>query len=775
MGQTTLSERLRAVESEIAAGRSDRALELCQQIAAHYPRALAVQRVLGEVYLALRKPREALGSLDRALEGNPEDARACCARAIVHQIHGNAAGALDLYRRACDISPDDQTLRAAYRELATSLGQPPYQPTRRGLARLYLRSDLLPHAIREWETLLGEQPDSLEAQVGLAEALWRSGATRAAEERCRRILANAPSCIKPLLILAVLAHDAGNSDEAERLIRRTRELDPDQRIAQTLLADRLVADLPLRTLILGADQPFDGAVSRPFPPQPAPSGQPTGRPPVWSRPLVEHRSGGPVSQPLPTGPFPTPPGSGAPNGHAPQIPATAPLPHDIRAIFAETEYMLWSREDTERMQAIRSPQTSAPEAVAPQDFVERGSSSSVLVPPALRDQGFNLEETEARAAINWVHWLQAQGARPRPGQEPPQATTPQAIPFTHEPAQPRQTGSLHQTTPDALRQMFEVLNSDTSSLRVVEADALPPSNTPAPEPSAAFAQTSEHDHQSEASNGHVAAGHGPDTHDGALSWGLEPHTTSAPASADVPPPASGSSWPATSDSPESAFAPDREPLDIPAWAFNYAGAEAPALSDTASLRFDDPASEDVGNAIQQPGASSEPLTIEALEHGFASSGFQPIDLLPGSLARIAAESQPMPAASPVTDWPDSASVDLAAHEDQIPTESVLGETSGAPAEPRPAPDDYPARLELARRWHGEGRADEAMTEYRTILRNAPDQLSAVMGDLEQILADNPDDGAAHRLMGDALVRQGDYIRALELYNRAVALGDGQAS
>src|SRR5262245_30351809 len=104
MGQTTLSERLRAVESEIAAGRPDHALEICQQIATQFPRALAVQRVLGEVYLALHKPREALGALDRALDGNPEDARACCARAIVHQIHGNAAGALELYRRACDIN-----------------------------------------------------------------------------------------------------------------------------------------------------------------------------------------------------------------------------------------------------------------------------------------------------------------------------------------------------------------------------------------------------------------------------------------------------------------------------------------------------------------------------------------------------------------------------------------------------------------------------------------------------------------------------------------------
>jgi Tfp pilus assembly protein PilF len=108
-----LSDNLRNIEAEIAAGRPEQALALCLELQTSYPRALAWQRVLGEAYLALRKPREALVALDRALAGNPEDARACCARAIVQQIHGDAASALKWYRRACDITPDDQVLRGA--------------------------------------------------------------------------------------------------------------------------------------------------------------------------------------------------------------------------------------------------------------------------------------------------------------------------------------------------------------------------------------------------------------------------------------------------------------------------------------------------------------------------------------------------------------------------------------------------------------------------------------------------------------------------------------
>ncbi len=435
MGQTTLSESLRAVEAEIAAGRAERALERCQQLTTQFPRALAVQRVLGEIYLALRKPREALGALDRALAGNPEDARACCARAIVHQLHGNSAGALDYYRRACDITPDDQVLRAAYRELAASLGQPPYQPSRTGLARLYLRGDLLSHALREWESLVAEQPDSLEAQVGLTEALWRSGALDAAEERSRRILDNSPSCVKALLILAALEHDAGHAEEARRLVARAAELDPDQRIAQSLFADRLAAGD--RILSLNDDTAPAVGVPRPAgrsAPLAAPGAE---RPRVWTRPLVnqatqppQRAASGSASLPLPAEP-----------------PRASALPPDFHSMFAETEYMLWSREDTEKHEALDmgrvgrgfTPPFGPTRAGELPPGLERGTPSSALVPPALREQGFSLEETEARAAINWVNWLQAQGARPH-GSAPPASAAQAARRRTVPPSDPQPTG-----------------------------------------------------------------------------------------------------------------------------------------------------------------------------------------------------------------------------------------------------------------------------------------------------------------------------------------------
>ncbi|HZC76604.1 MAG TPA: DUF6584 family protein, partial [Ktedonobacterales bacterium] len=402
MGQTSLSESLRGVEAEIAAGRPDRALAQCQELVTRYPRALAVQRVLGEVYLALRKSREALGALDRALAGNPEDARACCARAIVNQIQGDTMAALAWYRRACDISPDDQVLRSAYREIASHLQQPPYRPSRAGLARLYLRGDLFPHAAREWETLLAEQPDALEAQVGLAETLWRAKLTTAAADRCRRILNNVPSCVKVLLILAAIEHDAGNGEEAQRLMRRAGELDPDQRIGQALFADRFAAgDRALRALLQGEpmagarDGRDDRASSKPLAgARPFASSQPLEQAARVTGPLAPLPSGAAYSTGRPTG-----------EGYSSTTARPSGLPPDFHTIFAETEYMLWS-QDEEASGAAGSPSFEQ----ARTDTVARAAA---IVPPVLREQGGSMDDTDARAAINWINWLQAQGARPR--------------------------------------------------------------------------------------------------------------------------------------------------------------------------------------------------------------------------------------------------------------------------------------------------------------------------------------------------------------------------
>lgn len=693
MPQTALSEGLRAVEAEIAAGRAERALELCQQLQTRYPRALHVQRVLGEAYLALRKPREALGALDRALAGNPEDARAYCARAIVQQIQGDSTAALGWYRRACDITPDDNVLRAAYGELAASLGQPPYAPSRAGLARLYLRGDLYDHAIREWEAVLAEQPDHLEAQVGLAETLWHAGRMAEAIGRCQRTLANVPSCVKPLLILAAIEHDAGREDDAQRIVRRADELDPDARLGQALFADRLAAgDASLRALLFGEPR-FTRATSAPA----------SGRGPTGSQPLSRPPAtrSGPRAEPVAASPA-------HPNA----------LPPDFHTIFAETEYMLWGREEDEAIarQAAAAQRATGPLPAAagggpvPAANGDTTSRMAAVVPPALRQAGMTFDETEARAAINWISWLRAQGARahgagtagpgPRGG-----ATGP--LPAMGTPRGPRQaqsalpTGPLPPPSPEALREMFAELGDDTASSRIVEGQVV--ESFVAPEV--------------------------PEV----------PEVTDAPLAL----PSGGE--------PGGASVPD----------------EFGALGDWMDSTHEESRDAD----------SQQPVTLEALEGAYSGSGFQAIELRPGDLALLAGEGE------------RSANGDNGREEPRLPAEergpahspaATRPATSELPEPPEPAaapepipverePEGYAERLERARRRRDDGALPDAVSDYRLILKNAPDLLPEVLGDLDELLASHADQPEVHRLAGDARIRQGDYLSAIEAYNRAVAL------
>jgi len=89
------------------------------------------------------------------------------------------------------------------------------------------------------------------------------------------------------------------------------------------------------------------------------------------------------------------------------------------------------------------------------------------------------------------------------------------------------------------------------------------------------------------------------------------------------------------------------------------------------------------------------------------------------------------------------------------------------------PKDYPARLERARARLETGQIEDALTDYRLVLKNAPDLLGDVMRDLNGSLEETPDHPEVHRLLGDAYIRQGNYLQALEAYNRAVALTQAQ--
>ncbi len=739
MERASLSESLRKVEAEIASGHPDQALAHSQELQAWYPRALPIQRVLGEIYLALRKPREALGALDRVLAGDPEDARACCARAIVHQMHGDTMAALAWYRRACDIRPEDQALRGTYGELARSLGQPPYRPSRSGLARLYARGDLFVHAAREWEALIAETNDNLEAQVGLVETLWRARQFPVAEERCRHILANSPTCVKALLILAWIAQHGDRQEEAQRLMQRVSELDPDRRIGQLLFADEVATGDELVIRLLAGDTAVAGGqrLTGPF----GQSGLISGLRPGVSRPLVQSRpqadtGAGRGQQPQVDPHVNSRPLAGHRTGAPP--PVTAPL--DPAQMFRETAFMIWGPDEDTREQASVRP----PTAPAGGQRGDPSARSGQTVPPALLQGNAGLDETEARQAMNWVQWLQGQGAvvrddgsgtdaslqvppsvgiqPPVPGmnQQPANTGFPTGMPVTgwnDQAAMPmaRQTMPLPAPTAEDLRSMFAELEPQTSKQPVVDADVVVSQSI------------------SQGTNGPRPASHDGDAE---MDQGIS-SPPPAPAGSGAADP-----WPAT----DTGWMPEDHLPDHLA-ALRNGNAESQSWPQSGS------------QAAQPTNNASPVLTLENIEQQFAASGFQNFEPRPGALAEIAETGAP--SGTSVTGRP-------------APSAPVAPPEPAAPPKPAaPAPDDYPARLALARQQREEGNMDEALVEYRAVLKNASDLFTDVLEDLRASLVAAPEHPEVHRLLGDAYIRQGDYLNALESYNRALALSQAQ--
>jgi tetratricopeptide (TPR) repeat protein len=68
-----------------------------------------------------------------------------------------------------------------------------------------------------------------------------------------------------------------------------------------------------------------------------------------------------------------------------------------------------------------------------------------------------------------------------------------------------------------------------------------------------------------------------------------------------------------------------------------------------------------------------------------------------------------------------------------------------------------------------GSYDDAMQEYRLLIRNAPELLGEVISNMRALLKLAPKYSAGYRVLGDAYMRQGEYLQAMEAYNKALTM------
>jgi len=234
--QSTLRDYLLTTEDAISAGRVTDAMVNCQYILTHYPESLEGQRLLGEVYLAQGQLEEAQQTFDWVLTNDPENVIVYCDRALISEQMQDYDTALDCYQQAYELSRGNSEIRHEFNLLSEKVGQTSFIFSRAGLARLYMRGDLLPQAIQEWEIVLNSNPDRLDARTGLLETLWREGLFDRVEQLATQILNDIPGCLKALLLLAHVTF-AQNALKAQELVKQVEMLDPDLIKAQELFSD----------------------------------------------------------------------------------------------------------------------------------------------------------------------------------------------------------------------------------------------------------------------------------------------------------------------------------------------------------------------------------------------------------------------------------------------------------------------------------------------------------------------------------------------------------
>jgi tetratricopeptide (TPR) repeat protein/uncharacterized protein YjiS (DUF1127 family) len=214
----------------------NRAIGLAQYILEQYPENLDAYRILGEAYLANRQLDRAQDAFERVLRADPENIPAHVGLGITFERQGRLDRAIPEFEQALEIKPDMPELRSQLLRLYTEAWGSEHahlRLSRAGLARLYAKGHMLPQAINEFRQVVADQPERFDAQVAMAEALWRDGQEDAAIDLCRTILARRPESLKANLILGYLEM-AGGQPEGERAWESARKMDPYQVVARAV-------------------------------------------------------------------------------------------------------------------------------------------------------------------------------------------------------------------------------------------------------------------------------------------------------------------------------------------------------------------------------------------------------------------------------------------------------------------------------------------------------------------------------------------------------------
>lgn len=229
------------------------------------------------------------------------------------------------------------------------------------------------------------------------------------------------------------------------------------------------------------------------------------------------------------------------------------------------------------------------------------------------------------------------------------------------------------------------------------------------------------------------------------------------------------------------------PASVPAPAAPLPEAAAVEGRQAGTPALADPAQDDSGPSLDERGPTGE-------------GGIAPLDsdmAVASALSPTAPEVPPFPpsllhqADGSIVRWATSAGEPRDADVGGAPPRRIepVGESAPAPPDQPTSAHDFPARLRALEELvaaephntvarltlavaYGSRRPDQALTEYRRLIKEADDLLPEVIERLQELIADGVGGARAHRTLGDAYTKLGQFDLAMAEFGRALALSRG---
>jgi tetratricopeptide (TPR) repeat protein len=240
MAQVGLQEYCQELEGLVEHSAYDEAVAHCRHILEQYPKYVEAYRILGKAALDREDDKQASELFARVLSADPADFVSRAGLAIIYDRQGSLQDAVWQMERAYELEPGNPVVQEELRKLYARRDgvEPDKVPLTRGsLARLYLRGELYSEAVAELRALMSQEPDRIDLQVLLAEALWRDEQRLEAADMALKVLDRLPYCLDANLILGEIWMGGGRVEDAEVHLKRAQSLDPEAMRANLLFGN----------------------------------------------------------------------------------------------------------------------------------------------------------------------------------------------------------------------------------------------------------------------------------------------------------------------------------------------------------------------------------------------------------------------------------------------------------------------------------------------------------------------------------------------------------